>query len=81
MAVQAAIKGGGVALGREPLVIDALQEGQLVLPFPNLVASDYSYWLVCGRQTAQAEHRKIFMDWLAEEVERQPDMAGFASPA
>ena len=27
MVVQAAIKGGGVALRREPLVIDALQEG------------------------------------------------------
>ncbi len=81
MAVQAAIKGGGVALGREPLVIDALQEGQLVLPFPTLVTSDYSYWLVCSRQTAQMEHMRIFMDWLAEEVDRQPDMVEFASAA
>jgi LysR family glycine cleavage system transcriptional activator len=79
MAVQAAIKGGGVALGREPLVIDALREGKLVLPFPTLVPSEYSYWLVCNRHTGQRDYMQTFMDWLSEEVEGQPDMADYAA--
>ncbi len=78
MPVQAAIKGGGVALGREPLVIDALSEGRLVFPFPTLVGSEYAYWLVCNKHTAQRDYMQVFMDWLAEEVEAMPDMAGYA---
>jgi len=79
MSVQAAIKGGGVALGREPLVIDALKEGRLVLPFPTLVPSECAYWLVCNKHTAQMEHIQTFIDWLAEEAAAQPDMAEFAA--
>ena len=52
-----------------------------MLPLPTLVTSDYSYWLVCSRQTAQMDHMRIFMDWLAEEVDRQPDMADYISIA
>ncbi len=77
MAVQMAIRGGGIALGREPLVIDALREGNLVMPFAQFVLSEYGYWLVCNRQTAQQEHIQIFMNWLLEEVAAQPDMADF----
>lgn len=78
MAVQTAIRGGGVALGREPLIIDALREGKLVMPFPRFVTSEYGYWLVCNRQTAHQEHIELFMNWLLEEVEAQPDMTEFA---
>ncbi|MCR9136056.1 MAG: LysR substrate-binding domain-containing protein [Alphaproteobacteria bacterium] len=78
MSVQAAIKSSGVALGREPLVIDAVSEGKLVFPFPTFVGSEYGYWLVCNRHTAQREHMQIFMNWLEEEVAALPDMAEYA---
>lgn len=72
MVVQAAINGYGVALGREPLVIDALTDGRLVRPFPELVPSQFSYWFVCPAGTLQTERIQVFRDWLHQEVARQP---------
>jgi LysR family glycine cleavage system transcriptional activator len=72
MVVQAAINGYGVALGREPLVIDALTDGRLVRPFPELVPSQFSYWFVCPQGALKTERIEAFRDWLHREVERQP---------
>ena len=72
MVVQAAINGHGVALGREPLVIDALADGRLVRPFPELVPSQFAYWFVCPAGALRSERIARFRDWLHEEVARQP---------
>ncbi|MDP2118344.1 MAG: LysR substrate-binding domain-containing protein [Hoeflea sp.] len=72
MVVQAATNGYGVALGREPLVIDALSDGRLVRPFPELVQSQFSYWFVCPPAALRTERIRVFRDWLHHEVERQP---------
>ena len=72
MVVQAAVNGYGVALGREPLVIDALADGRLVRPFPELVPSQFSYWFVCPAEALRVERIRAFRDWLLHEVERQP---------
>lgn len=72
MVVQAAISGFGVALGREPLVIDALTEGRLVRPFTETVASQFSYWIVCPVEAQASERISAIRTWLHDEVARQP---------
>ncbi|GGH31178.1 transcriptional regulator, LysR family [Cribrihabitans marinus] len=76
MVVQAAIEGVGVALGREPLVIDALHDGRLVRPLDGIAPSPLSYWLVCGPEMRRSGKVAVFLDWLRAEVAAQPDLAG-----
>ena len=64
MVVQAAIKGLGVALGREPLVIDALRDGSLCRPFGETALSEFAYWFVCPPATLESRHVRAFHDWL-----------------
>jgi LysR family glycine cleavage system transcriptional activator len=72
MVVQAAVSGFGVALGREPLVIDALTEGRLVRPLPGLVPSQFAYWLVCPPEALKRPRIRAIRDWLHDEAARQP---------
>jgi LysR family transcriptional regulator, glycine cleavage system transcriptional activator len=72
MVVQAAISGFGVALGREPLVIDALADGRLVRPFPQMVESQFAYWIVCPTEALTATPFRAIRTWLHDEVARQP---------
>ena len=74
MIVQAAIAGLGVALGREPLVIDALMSGQLVRPFPQITRSPLSYWLVQREDAPTSERISVFRDWILEQAEQQADI-------
>jgi LysR family transcriptional regulator, glycine cleavage system transcriptional activator len=68
MVVQAAVQGLGVALGREPLVVDALANGSLVQPLKGVALSQYSYWLVCPKNTIKSERLQRFRDWLFQEA-------------
>ena len=72
MVVQAAISGFGVALGREPLVIDALSDGRLVRPFPDMVVSQFSYWIVCPVEALTSPRVTAIRGWLQDEAARQP---------
>ncbi|WP_102108342.1 LysR substrate-binding domain-containing protein [Oceaniglobus roseus] len=72
MVVQAAAEGLGIALGRGPLVIDALTDGRLVRPYPHVVASPLSYWLVCQPLAQDIPKFRLFMDWIKREARNQP---------
>ncbi|MCV6591317.1 MAG: LysR substrate-binding domain-containing protein [Silicimonas sp.] len=74
MVTQAAIEGLGVALGREPLVIDALREGRLVRPFPQIARSRYGYWLICRPEIRDRPRVQTFLDWIKSEATSQPDL-------
>lgn len=74
MVTQAAIKGLGVALGREPLVIDALCDNRLVRPFEEITKSHYSYWLVCRPEIRNSPRVKTFLEWIHSEVASQPEI-------
>ena len=74
MVVQAAISGFGLALGREPLVVDALTDGRLVRPFPEMVASQFAYWIVCPVEKLAMERVAAITRWLHDEVARQPQI-------
>lgn len=68
MVVQAAERGMGVALGRSPLVDEALARGTLVRPFEGVIASQFSYWLVCPVAALAIPRIKAFRDWVFREA-------------
>lgn len=68
MVVQAAIQGLGVALGREPLINEALAEGSLVRTLTGEAMSQFSYWFVCSHTGLKAPHLRKFRDWLFAEA-------------
>ena len=74
MVVQAAVEGLGVALGREPLVIDALCDGRLVRPFAEIAHSPLRYWLVRRKETDETQKVAVFLKWILSEVTAQPDI-------
>lgn len=74
MVIQAAIEGVGVALGREPLVIDALIDGRLVRPFAETALSQLKYWLVCSHGMRASSKIQLFIDWISAEVKNQPTL-------
>ncbi|WP_298854102.1 LysR substrate-binding domain-containing protein [uncultured Ruegeria sp.] len=74
MVVQAAMEGLGVALGREPLVIDMLCDGRLARPFAEVTQSPLSYWLVRQHETKDSAKVIEFLNWIHAEVEAQPEI-------
>jgi len=72
MVVQAAERGLGVALGRSPLVADALARGTLVRPFDGEIPSQFAYWLVCPHEVLNLPRVRAFRDWLLAEAAEAP---------
>ncbi len=68
LVTQAAIQGLGVAMGRGPLVADALKAKTLVRPFPQIAQSQYSYWLVCPHSARNRPQIKEFFAWVHAQV-------------
>ncbi|MEL0636645.1 MULTISPECIES: transcriptional regulator GcvA [Marinomonas] len=67
LAVQAAIAGQGVALGRTPLVMDDIQQGRLVQPFPESLDEGNAYLFSCPEVQRQREAVQQLLAWLVEE--------------
>ncbi|NVK71948.1 LysR family transcriptional regulator [Marinomonas sp. CT5] len=76
LAVQAAIAGQGVALGRTPLVMDDIQQGRLVMPFPQTLDEGHAYLFVCPEMQCQREPVQQLLSWLVTQCyEYSPDDA------
>ena len=71
MVVQATLQGDGVAMGRSPLVMDALREGRLVQPFPQTVPSPLNYWLVYPDDHRRSKKIALFLEWITKEAQAQ----------
>jgi LysR family transcriptional regulator, glycine cleavage system transcriptional activator len=72
-AVQAAVQGDGVVLGRSALVADDLRAGRLVRPFKLSLPADLAYYIVYPTQAAERPKIQAFRDWLLEEARFAPD--------
>ncbi|TCS64778.1 transcriptional regulator GcvA [Varunaivibrio sulfuroxidans] len=68
LAVQAAVEGQGVLLGRSTLVADDLASGRLVKPFDISLPAEYAYYVVCPRARADRPKIKAFVEWIRGEV-------------
>lgn len=64
LALQAAVEGQGVALGRLMLAADDLRSGRLVQPFDVVLPNDYSYWLVYPPAALDHPNAAAFRTWL-----------------
>jgi LysR family transcriptional regulator, glycine cleavage system transcriptional activator len=64
MAIQAAMEGLGVALGRFHLVEVDIAAGRLVAPFDTVLPQDAGYYVVAPEATAQTAKIVRFRDWL-----------------
>ena len=72
-AMQAAVRGQGVVMGRTPMLEDALAAGQLVAPFPELLlATGMNYYLLVNPERADAPEIAAFARWLVDEFARGP---------
>ncbi|GAB4346896.1 MAG: transcriptional regulator GcvA [Gammaproteobacteria bacterium] len=71
MAIEAAIEGQGVALGRSVLVADDLAAGRLVKPLADSVPIDFAYYLVYPRRVANNPKIAAFRNWLLGEIRRE----------
>lgn len=70
IAVEAAIEGAGVAIGPPELFREEIGDGRLFQPFPQLVESGKSWWLVCPSAAAQRPKIKAFRQWIEDELAR-----------
>lgn len=68
--VQAAIAAQGVALGRSPLVREALRAGKLVAPFGVAGESSRAYYLVMARNAAERPEVRRFAEWVKREAKK-----------
>ena len=67
-AIQAAIQGEGVVLGRSALVADDLAAGSLVRPFEFSLPAGFAYYVVYPPRALQRPAVKTFRDWLMAEI-------------
>jgi LysR family glycine cleavage system transcriptional activator len=67
-AIQAAVRGEGVVLGRSALVADELAAGHLVRPFELSLPAGFAYYVVYPERALQRPSVKAFRDWLMAEA-------------
>jgi len=67
-AIDAAIAGAGVVLGRSLLAFDAMRDGRLICPFGPVLDMGASYFACCmkGQETRPAI--RAFLEWAKEEA-------------
>lgn len=68
MAIQAAVEGLGVALGRTRFVEADIAAGRLVVPFDVVLPADAGFYIVAPETTADAPKIALFRDWLINSV-------------
>jgi DNA-binding transcriptional LysR family regulator len=75
-AVQAAIRGQGVALVRSPFLQDCVASGDLVMPFPRLrMPVGYRHVMVVNPTRVRRPHVEAFRAWLLEQFQQVPQLA------
>lgn len=69
-AVEAAVAGQGVVIGRLPLLAQLVRQRKLVAPFRSPAASRRGYFVTLGEHGAHNASARAFAAWLVEEAER-----------
>lgn len=69
-AINAAVSGMGVALGRRPMIIGDVQEGRLVMPFKLAIETKARFRFLCLPGAENRPQIKAFRDWFLAEIEK-----------
>jgi LysR family glycine cleavage system transcriptional activator len=72
MAIQAAIRAEGVALGRTALIEEELAAGRLVRLFDLRLKAEMAYYIVYPPRALERPKVRAFRDWLLAEARRGP---------
>lgn len=67
-AIQAAVRGEGVVLGRSALVADDLAAGRLVRPFALSLPASFAWYVVYPPRAMRRPGVKAFRDWLVAQT-------------
>jgi LysR family transcriptional regulator, glycine cleavage system transcriptional activator len=68
MAIQAAVDGHGIAMGRTRFVEADVAAGRLVVPFDVVLPADAGFYIVAPEDTAGSPKIALFRDWLIGSV-------------
>ncbi len=69
-AIDAAISGAGVVLGRATMMMKDLREGRLAAPFPIALACTAQFRFLCPEGHETRPQIAAFRDWVLEEIEK-----------
>lgn len=69
-AVDAALTGAGVMLGRRSLTIKELHEQRLVAPYSIAISTQAHFRFICAKGAEERPHIRAFRDWILAEIER-----------
>lgn len=69
-AIDAALAGVGVVMGRRALVVKDLAEGRLVAPFPTALTTGARFSFLCPKGMELRPQIAAFRDWILEEIEK-----------
>jgi LysR family glycine cleavage system transcriptional activator len=74
-AVDAALAGVGVVLGRRALVIKDLAEGRLVAPYPHALKTGARFRFICAEGAETRPQVAAFRDWILQEIDKTAHIA------
>jgi len=66
--VNAAVQGGGIAIGRTPLVLPLLRGGQLTVVLPGQTVDGLGYRIITSAHSAERPAVQTFRAWLEREL-------------
>ncbi|MEP2642367.1 transcriptional regulator GcvA [Roseobacter sp.] len=69
-AVDAALAGVGVALGRRALVVKDVDEGRLVMPYGVALSTGAGFRFLCPKGSETRPQVKAFQDWMVREIHK-----------
>jgi LysR family glycine cleavage system transcriptional activator len=69
-AIDAALAGVGIVLGRRALVVKDLDEGRLVAPFPTALSTGARFSFLCIKGMEKRPQIAVFRDWMLDEIEK-----------
>ncbi|WP_052249507.1 transcriptional regulator GcvA [Tateyamaria sp. ANG-S1] len=67
-AIDAALAGVGVALGRRSVVIKDLDDGRLIAPFPHALDTGVRFRFLCNQGAEMRPQIVAFRDWILTEI-------------
>ncbi len=69
-AIDAAVAGVGVALGRRPIIMKDVMEGRLVMPFKLALEMNARFYFLCRKGAETTPAIAALRDWFIAEIEK-----------
>ena len=72
-ALEAAVEGGGIVLGRLAFAFREIQAGRLIAPFDEVIEARGGFYFVCPREALDNDNVLRFVAWLRDEANDQAE--------